>query len=68
MRDEDHRSVDQDSVCCLSCRHVYAKPAHGGTASRNPGCPRCGYVGWLSILMQKTDVPAPPGYGATTTA
>ena len=40
-----------DEVVCLSCRHVSEKPARGGLSSRNPGCPLCGYVGWLSALV-----------------
>jgi predicted nucleic acid-binding Zn-ribbon protein len=36
------------SVRCLECGAVYAKPSRGGTARSNPGCPECGYVGWLS--------------------
>ncbi len=36
-----------ESVCCLDCGKVYAKPSGGGTLSMNPGCPHCGYVGWL---------------------
>ena len=37
------------SVQCLECGTVYAKPSRGGTASANPGCPECGYVGWLAV-------------------
>jgi len=37
-----------ESVCCLDCTTEYAKPSGGGTLSTNPGCPHCGYVGWLS--------------------
>jgi hypothetical protein len=37
------------SVRCLDCRIVYGKPSGGGTLTRNPGCPGCGYVGWLSL-------------------
>ena len=35
-------------VRCLGCGVVYSKPARGGTVAANPGCPHCGYVGWLS--------------------
>jgi predicted nucleic acid-binding Zn-ribbon protein len=35
------------SVRCLGCGVVYAKPEGGGTAKSNPGCPKCGYVGWV---------------------
>jgi predicted nucleic acid-binding Zn-ribbon protein len=36
------------TVRCLSCGAVYSKPARGGTVTANPGCPDCGYVGWLT--------------------
>jgi predicted nucleic acid-binding Zn-ribbon protein len=36
------------NVRCLECGAVYSKPSRGGTASANPGCPDCGYVGWLT--------------------
>ncbi len=28
---------------------MYGKPSGGGTLTRNPGCPGCGYVGWLPL-------------------
>jgi hypothetical protein len=34
-------------VRCLSCGVAYAKPTDGGTVSANPGCPECGYLGWV---------------------
>jgi hypothetical protein len=37
-----------ESVRCLECGAVYAKPFGGGTVRENPGCPDCGYVGWMS--------------------
>jgi hypothetical protein len=37
-----------ESVRCLECGEVYAKPLAGGTVKENPGCPECGYVGWIS--------------------
>jgi predicted nucleic acid-binding Zn-ribbon protein len=40
-----------ESVRCLDCGEIYAKPARGGTAAANPGCPACGYVGWLSVTI-----------------
>jgi predicted nucleic acid-binding Zn-ribbon protein len=40
-----------ESVRCLECGEVYSKPSEGGTMSRNPGCPLCGYVGWLSVSL-----------------
>jgi hypothetical protein len=36
-----------ESVRCLECGAVYAKPSGGGTTRENPGCPDCGYVGWV---------------------
>lgn len=36
-------------VLCLECGFVYGKPTRGGTLSENPGCPRCGYVGWIAL-------------------
>jgi hypothetical protein len=36
-----------ETVRCLSCGAAYAKPARGGTVYANPGCPECGYVGWV---------------------
>ena len=38
-----------ESVRCLECGTIYAKPSRGGTARLNPGCPECGYVGWLAV-------------------
>jgi hypothetical protein len=37
------------SVTCLECGTTYPKPANGSTTARNPGCPSCGYVGWLEV-------------------
>lgn len=41
-----------ESVRCLECGAVYAKPSDGGTARRNPGCPDCGYVGWMAAAVR----------------
>jgi len=38
-----------ESVRCLDCGAVYAKPSGGGTVRQNPGCPECGYVGWIDV-------------------
>ena len=38
-------------VRCLGCSAGYLKPAGGGTLSANPGCPECGYVGWVRDQM-----------------
>ena len=37
-----------ESVRCLECGTVYAKPSGSSTVANNPGCPECGYVGWLA--------------------
>jgi hypothetical protein len=54
-----------DAVRCLECGEIYNKPARSGTANANPGCPRCGYVGWASTtaptVMQATE---PHRFGA----
>lgn len=40
-----------ESVRCLECSGVYAKPTAGGTVEKNPGCPQCGYVGWIPVSL-----------------
>jgi hypothetical protein len=40
-----------DRVRCLECGTTYTKPAGGGTVQENPGCPRCGYLGWISAEL-----------------
>jgi hypothetical protein len=42
-------TVRFESVRCLECGEVYAKPLAGGTVEKNPGCPLCGYVGWIPL-------------------
>ena len=37
------------TVRCLACGAVYPKPTPVLTAEVNPGCPRCGYVGWAAV-------------------
>jgi hypothetical protein len=47
-----------ESVRCLECGAVYAKPTDGGTVRRNPGCPDCGYVGWMEAApLREASVP-----------
>lgn len=41
------RLTSVETVSCLGCGKLYAKPRGRGTLSTNPGCPECGYVGWL---------------------
>jgi hypothetical protein len=40
-----------ESVCCLECGDIYAKPVGGGTVQTNPGCPECGYLGWIPLSL-----------------
>jgi hypothetical protein len=40
-----------ETVRCLECSEVYAKPVGGGTTQQNPGCPICGYVGWIPLTV-----------------
>ena len=40
-----------ETVRCLECGDVYSKPAGGRTMDANPGCPHCGYVGWLPVSV-----------------
>jgi len=46
--DEGPQLAVVESVRCLECGAVYAKPLAGGTVRENPGCPDCGYVGWVA--------------------
>jgi hypothetical protein len=40
-----------EGVRCLECGETYSKPAAGGTVDKNPGCPVCGYVGWIPLTV-----------------
>jgi hypothetical protein len=40
-----------EEVRCLECGELYAKPQAGGTVEENPGCPGCGYLGWISAAI-----------------
>jgi hypothetical protein len=40
-----------ESVRCLECSEIYSKPVAGGTVNKNPGCPACGYVGWIPLSL-----------------
>jgi hypothetical protein len=40
-----------DRVRCLECAATYGRPRGGGTVQENPGCPRCGYLGWISVAI-----------------
>jgi hypothetical protein len=52
-----------ERVRCLECGAVYSKPADGGTVRENPGCPECGYVGWVVASVSVTQTPPPSHYG-----
>jgi hypothetical protein len=53
------RLVAVERVRCLECGISYVKPCGGGVSQRNPGCPRCGYVGWISAFVPVSEEPAP---------
>jgi hypothetical protein len=40
-----------ENVRCLECGEIYSKPSAGGTVVKNPGCPSCGYVGWIPVSL-----------------
>jgi predicted nucleic acid-binding Zn-ribbon protein len=44
-----------ESVRCLECGVIYSKPARGGTFTANPGCPKCGYLGWIRLSPLQSD-------------
>jgi hypothetical protein len=41
-------------VRCLECGETYSKPEQGGTVHENPGCPKCGYLGWIAASIPVT--------------
>jgi hypothetical protein len=48
---EPNNVIQIDRVRCLECGAKYVKPADGGTVNENPGCPKCGYLGWISATI-----------------
>jgi hypothetical protein len=52
--DESPSLTVLESVQCLECGAVYAKPADGGTVRENPGCPECTYVGWAAAEVARS--------------
>jgi hypothetical protein len=61
--------VQVERVRCLDCGATYTKPGDGGTVNENPGCPRCGYLGWIPATVPRPaselhrsaeDPPLPP--------
>jgi predicted nucleic acid-binding Zn-ribbon protein len=67
MEDKPHSSGGHlavvASVRCLECGAIYAKPAGGGTVHSNPGCPDCGYVGWIAVRTSSDDQRAATEHG-----
>jgi hypothetical protein len=53
--------VQIDRVRCLECGAKYVKPADGGTVNENPGCPKCGYLGWISATIPAASPARPDG-------
>jgi hypothetical protein len=48
--DEEPRECTAlEGVRCLECGAMYAKPSGGGVVTENPGCPQCGYLGWVPL-------------------
>jgi hypothetical protein len=52
--------VEVERVRCLECGTSYLKPCGGTIMRRNPGCPRCGYVGWISAFVPVSELPESP--------
>jgi uncharacterized protein with PIN domain len=44
-----HEEAFAEYVRCLECGQAYVKPSRGSISATNPGCPRCGYVGWVPV-------------------
>jgi hypothetical protein len=57
----DDKVVQVDRVRCLECGTTYSKLARGGTVTRNPGCPSCGYLGWILATIPPAPPPVMPG-------
>jgi hypothetical protein len=51
MGETSNNVIQIDRVRCLECGAKYVKPADGGTVHENPGCPKCGYLGWISATI-----------------
>jgi hypothetical protein len=59
MQPRGERAVQRELVRCLACRYLYEKPMRGGTSRRNPGCPQCGYVGWMEAPLRLVSAAGP---------
>lgn len=56
-----------ESIRCLECGEVYARPGGGSAVRESPGCPVCGYVGWIPVtLPQEPSRPHRSGAGRRT--
>ena len=53
-----------ESVRCLECGWVYAKPTDGWGVGEDHGCPDCGYEGWLALSIPVSGVLAQRRSGA----
>jgi hypothetical protein len=63
-RDSATRLQRVERVRCLKCSATYVKPSGGGTVSANPGCPDCGYVGWVRVTPPlRTDAEPTHSFG-----
>jgi hypothetical protein len=62
--DEGPNLTVLETVRCLECGAAYAKPAAGGTVRENPGCPDCGYVGWVAATLTAYDESSSPHHFA----
>ncbi len=51
-------------VRCLRCGARYEKPRSGGMLRENPGCPRCGYLGWADVSTPLPTAPEPRRFDA----
>jgi len=52
--------VQIERVRCLECGATYTKPVDGGTVHENPGCPRCSYLGWITVSLPAAPAEPPP--------
>jgi hypothetical protein len=51
----DDTVVHIERVCCLECGVNYVKPSNGSAAQSDAGCPKCGYLGWISAIVPTED-------------
>ena len=63
------RRAAESIVICLECAAAYEKPGAAGTLARSPGCPACGYVGWIGVMRVGGRLARvwPPGAAAAQT-